>query len=73
VRKLLVKSSKVVTGVILTSMAFLVLDFLSTVLVGLPFEMVGKLIRLIIGLLITWYLLSNVKRLSYELQIRRNA
>jgi hypothetical protein len=71
-RKLLVKSSKIVTGVILTSMAFLVLDFLLTVLVGLPFEMVGKLIRLIIGLLITWYLLSNVNRLSYELQSRRN-
>ncbi|MCU0597123.1 MAG: hypothetical protein MUC98_16910 [Desulfobacterota bacterium] len=72
-RKLLVKSSKFVMGVILASMGFLVLDFLSTLLVGLPFEIMGKLIRLVIGLLITWYLLSNVKRLSYELQFRRNA
>jgi hypothetical protein len=72
-RKLLARSSKIVVGVILASMGFLVLDFLSTLLVGLPFEMVGELIRLIIGLLITWYLLSNVKRLSYELQFRRNA
>ncbi len=72
-RKLLARSSKIVVGVILASMGFLVLDFLSTLLVGLPFEMVGRLIRLIIGLLITWYLLSYVKRLSYELQFRRNA
>ena len=64
-RKLLVKSSKIITGVILVSMGFLVVVFLLSLLGGVQAAMVAQLI---IGLLITWYLLKNVKRLSSEEQ-----
>ena len=62
-RKLLVKSSNIITGVILASIGFLVVVFLLSLLGGVQAAMVAQLI---IGLLITWYLLKNVKRLSSE-------
>jgi hypothetical protein len=62
-RKLIVKSPKIITKVILVSMGFLVVGFLFSLLEGVQTAMVAQLI---IGLLITWYLLKNVKRLSSE-------
>lgn len=62
-RKLLVESPKLVKNFILASMAYLIVDFLLTLLGG---DQTNSVIRLAIGLLITWYLLSNVKRLSQE-------
>lgn len=64
-RKLLIQSPKFITTVILISMGFLVASFLLSLLDGLQ---VSKVIELVIGLLITWYLLRNVKRLSSEEQ-----
>ena len=64
-RKLIVKSPKIITRVILVSMGFLVVVFLFSLLDGVQTAMVAQLI---IGLLITWYLLKNVKRLSSEEQ-----
>jgi hypothetical protein len=69
-RELLVKSSKIITGVILVSMGFLVVVFLLSLLGGVQAAMVAQLI---IGLLIAWYLLKNVKRLSSEEQGKRIA
>ena len=63
-RKLLIESPKLVSKVILASMAYLIINcFLLTLLVGLQTSVV---IQLAIGLLITWYLFSSVKRLSQE-------
>lgn len=70
-RKLLIKSSKIIIGVILVSMGFQVVVFLLYLLVGVQAAVV--LPQLIIGLLITWYLLKNVKRLSSEEQGKRIA
>ena len=64
-RKLLVRSPKIITRVILVSMGFLAVDFLISQLGGLQAAMVAQLIT---GLLIAWYLLINVKRLSSEEQ-----
>ncbi len=65
-RKLIVKSPKIITRVILASMGFLVVGSLFSLLVGVQTVMVVA--QLIIGLLITWYLLKNVNRLSSEEQ-----
>jgi len=69
-RQLIVKSPKIITRVILVSMGFLVVGFLFSLVDGVQTAMVAKLI---IGLLITWYLLKNVKRLSLEEQGKRIA
>ena len=62
-RKLLIESPKLVNNVILASMAYLIINFLLTLLVGFQ---TSSVIQLAIGLLITWYLFSSVKRLSQE-------
>jgi len=64
-RKLLIQSPKFITTVILISMGLLIASFLLSLLEGLQGSMV---LELVIGLLITWYLLRNVKRLSSEEQ-----
>lgn len=60
-RKLLVESPKIINNVILASMAYQVLNFLLSLLNGVQ---LSSIIQLAIGLLITWYLLNSVKRLS---------
>ena len=62
-RKLLVDSPKIINSVILASMAYQVLNFLLSLLNGVQ---VASIVQLAIGLLITWYLLNSVKRLSSE-------
>lgn len=62
-RKLLVDSPKTINNVILASMAYQVLNFLLSLLNGVQ---VASIVQLAIGLLITWYLLNSVKRLSLE-------
>jgi len=62
-RKLLAESPKIVSNVILASMVYLIINFLISLLGGFQ---VGLAVQLAIGLLITWYLLTNVKRLSQE-------
>jgi hypothetical protein len=62
-RKLLAESPKTINNVILASMAYQVLNFLLSLLKGVQ---VSSIVQLAIGLLITWYLLSSVKRLSLE-------
>jgi hypothetical protein len=62
-RKLLAESPKTINNVILASMAYQVLNFLSSLLNGVQ---VASIVQLAIGLLITWYLLNSVKRLSVE-------
>lgn len=62
-RKLLVDSPKIINNVILASMAYQVLNFLLSLLNGVQ---LSSIIQLAIGLLITWYLLNSVKRLSLE-------
>jgi hypothetical protein len=62
-RKLLAESPKTINNVILASMAYQVLNFMSSLLNGLK---VASIVQLAIGLLITWYLLNSVKRLSVE-------
>ena len=62
-RKLLAESPKTIKNVILASMAYQVLNFLLTLLKGVQ---VASIVQLAIGLLITWYLLNSVKRLSVE-------
>jgi hypothetical protein len=64
-KKLLANSLKWITGVILTSMGFLVVGFLLSLLGGVKAAMVFQLFG---GLLVTWYLLKKVKRLSTEQQ-----
>lgn len=68
-RKLLVESPNLVTGVIIASIAYQIINFLLVNLLG-GFQTV-LLIQLGIGLLITWYLLSSVKRLSEEERTKR--
>ena len=67
-RKLITQSPNIIRGVILTSMGFLLLSFLLSLLGGVQDIMVAQLI---IGILITWYLLNNVTRLSSEDQSKR--
>lgn len=62
-RKLLAESPKTINNVILASMAYQVLNFLLSLLNGVQ---VASIVQLAIGLLITWYLLNSVKRLSLE-------
>lgn len=62
-RKLLVDSPKTINNVILASMAYQVLNFLLSLLNSVQ---VASIVQLAIGLLITWYLLNSVKRLSLE-------
>lgn len=62
-RRLLRWSPKTIQGVIVASMGFLILIFMLSLLGGGKGTMA---IQLIFGLLITWYLLTNVKRLSEE-------
>ena len=64
-RKLLVKSPKLLNNILLASMAYQVITFLLNLLNGLQ---IGLVIRLAIGLLLLWYLLTNVKRLSQEVK-----
>ncbi len=63
IRKLLVNSPNIINNVILASMAYQVISFLLTLLNGF---LLPSIIRLAIGLLITWYLLNSVKRLASE-------
>ena len=60
-KQLLIEAPKVINSVILVSMGVLVVSFLLGVLLGMQASTGGPLI---IGLLVTWYLLKNVKRLS---------
>jgi len=62
-KQLLIESPKVINSVILLSMGVLVVSFLLGVLSGMQASTGGPLI---VGLLVTWYLLKNVKRLSSE-------
>ena len=64
-RRLLAKSPSQITGVLIAGGAFLVFLLLLNVLSGMQG---GNLVRAIIGLLITWYLLTNVRRLAAELR-----
>jgi hypothetical protein len=64
-RKLLVKSPKLLNNILLTSMAYQVITFLLSLLNGFQ---IGLVIRLAIALLLLWYLLTNVKRLSQEVK-----
>ncbi|MEW6498612.1 MAG: hypothetical protein AB1589_39860 [Cyanobacteriota bacterium] len=67
-RKLLIHCPQVITTVISISMAFIVITFL----LALPYSLqITQVIRSAIGLLITWYLLINVSRLSAEERSRR--
>jgi hypothetical protein len=63
IRKLLVNSPNTINNVILASMAYQVICFLLTLLNSF---LLSSIIRLPIGLLITWYLLNSVKRLASE-------
>ena len=67
-RKLLLSSPKIIRGVILATMGFQVMIFLLNLLRG---EL--GIVRLIIVLLILWYILNNVKRLSSEEQSKLDA
>ena len=62
-RKLLLESPQLVNKVILASMVYQVLNFLLSLTGGLQ---LSAIFQLIIGLLLTWYLLNSVKRLSQE-------
>jgi len=62
--KLLIESTKLITTIFFFNIGFIGLVALLEILAGLP----EGLIRLVGGILITWYLLSNVKRLSLEQQ-----
>ena len=64
-RKLLVKSPKVIDNILFASMAYHVIIFLLSLSNGLQIVLV---IRLAIVLLLFWYLLINVKRLSQEVK-----
>ncbi len=65
-RKLLVKSPKLLNNTLLASMAYqVIITFLLSLLNGLQ---IGLVIRLAIALLLLWYLLTNVKRLSQEVK-----
>ena len=61
--RLLAESPRTVTRVIYAGMAFLVMSFPLTLAEGVRFR---PFVFLILGLLICWYLLQNVKRLSAE-------
>ena len=60
-RKLLVESPQLINNMIYASMVYLVINFLLSLLAGFQ---ANAIMQLVLGLLITWYLLKNVKRLS---------
>jgi hypothetical protein len=62
-RKLLVESPKLINNVIFGNMAYMIINFLLTLLNGFQS---GPVIQLAVGLLITWYLHKGVERLSQE-------
>jgi hypothetical protein len=64
-RKLLVKSPELLNNILFGSMAYHVIIFLLSLLNGFQIFLV---IRLAIALLLFWYLLINVKRLSQEVK-----
>jgi hypothetical protein len=64
-RKLLVESPKLIDNILLASMAYQVITFLLGLFNGFQTSLV---IQLAIALLILWYLLVNVRRLSKELK-----
>jgi thiol:disulfide interchange protein len=64
-RKLLVKSPELLNNILFGSMAYHVIIFLLSLLNGFQIVLV---IRLAIALLLFWYLLINVKRLSQEVK-----
>ena len=61
-RKLLIESPEVLERIIYANIAYIILSFLFGLFSGLSVS----LIRLVIGLLINWYLLNSVKRLSID-------
>jgi hypothetical protein len=64
-RKLLVESPKLIDNMLLASMAYQVITFLLSLLNGFQ---TGLVIQLAIALLLLWYLLANVRRLSKEVK-----
>jgi hypothetical protein len=64
-RKLLVESPKLIDNMLFTSMAYQVITFLLSLLNGFQ---TGLVIQLAISLLLLWYLLSSVRRLSKEVK-----
>jgi hypothetical protein len=64
-RKLLVESPKLIDNMLLASMAYQVITFLLSLLNGFH---TGLVIQLAIALLLLWYLLANVRRLSKEVK-----
>lgn len=66
-KQLIVSSPQQITGVLLAGAVFLVLLLALGTLSGLQGSLQGSLVAQVgIGLLITWYLFSNVKRLAAE-------
>ncbi len=66
-RKLLIKSPQLLNNLIFTSMAYKVITFLLISLLIHSLQ-IALLIQLAITLLLFWYLLINVKRLSQEVK-----
>lgn len=64
-RKLIVESPKLIENMLLASMAYQVITVLLSSLNGFQ---TGLIIRLAIAILILWYLLANVRRLSREMK-----
>ncbi len=63
-RQRLIDSSQLINSIIYASIVYIILNFLIiSLLVGLQ---TGSIIQLVLGLLITWYLLNSVKRLSAQ-------
>lgn len=67
-RNLLIHSPGTMNAVIVANMGFQVLGFLINMLIGIGGEAV---VRLVVGLLIGWYLLNSIKRLSKEEQAKQ--
>jgi hypothetical protein len=66
-RKLLVKSPKLLNNIIIASMAYKVITFL-LISFSINSLQIALVIQLAISLLLFWYLLINVKRLSQEVK-----
>ena len=64
-RKLLVESPKMIENMLLASMAYQVITFLFGLFNGFQ---TGLIIRLAIAILILWYLLANIRRLTKEIK-----
>ncbi len=64
-RKLLVESPKMIENMLLASMAYQAITFLFSLFNGFQ---TGLVIQLTIAILILWYLLANVRRLSKEMK-----